>query len=347
MIIPCLKKVFSHNNLSQRESYECMLNILLGNADDVQLAAFLGSLHVKGVTVEELTGFALAMRQLSIKVNLSSFKVVDSCGTGGDKFKTFNVSTAAAIIAASSGVQVAKHGNRSITSNCGGADILDALGVNVDGDAQNVVDCLEEVGIGFMNAPNFHPALKNVTSVRKKMGIPTVFNLLGPLCSPAQPKIQLLGVFDPSLVRIMASALQNLGVERAMVVHGFDHNDQPAMDEISTIGRTRIAFLDKGDIFETDIFPEDFGVDSTSPDDLRAPKTREEHIQIIKKVLSGQTDNFADEKRFELSLVNASAILYINGQCADLETGCEIARKNVNSGQAFRKLQALIRVSQS
>jgi anthranilate phosphoribosyltransferase len=324
-----------------------MLNILRGKADDVQLAAFLGSLHVKGVTVEELTGFALAMRQLSIKVNLSSFKVVDSCGTGGDNFKTFNVSTAAAIIAASSGVQVAKHGNRSITSNCGGADILDALGVNVDGDAQNVVDCVEEVGIGFMNAPNFHPALKNVMSVRKKMGIPTVFNLLGPLCSPAQPKIQLLGVFDPSLVCIMASVLQNLGVERAMVVHGFDHNDQPAMDEISTIGRTRIAFLDKGDIFETDIFPEDFGVDRASPDDLRAPKTRKEHIQIIKKVLSGQTDNFADEKRFELSLVNASAILYINGQCADLEIGCEIARKNVNSGQAFRKLQALIRVSQS
>ena len=201
---------------------------------------------MKGETVDEITGFVKAMRKVSISVSPDiNAPLVDTCGTGGDKLKTFNISTISAIIAASCGVAVAKHGNRSITSKCGGADVLEALGVNIDCNAKEVERCMEQAGIGFMFAPNFHPAMKHVMPIRQQIGTRTVFNILGPLTSPASADIQLLGVFDPKYVDIMANVLRKLDIKHAMVVHGFDEEGNPAMDEISTIGKTKVAFVMK------------------------------------------------------------------------------------------------------
>jgi anthranilate phosphoribosyltransferase len=323
-----------------------MIEMLEGKATDIQIAAFLSSLKVKGETVDELTGFARAMRQLSVKVRpRNSSNLVDTCGTGGDTLKTFNVSTAAAIIAASVGVKVAKHGNRSITSKCGGADILEALGVNLECGSHDVERCLETTGIGFMFAPIFHPALGSLMVVRRELNIPTVFNLLGPLCSPAAASIQLIGVFEPSKVVVMARALQNLGVKRALVVHGFDENNEPAMDEISTLGKTTMAFIDGPRMKVRDIYPEDFGLKRAIRQDILAPESLEGNLCIIKKVISGVVDNSADEARLNLCLANASAILFLTGKTNDLREGVELARESVLKGNACSKLVELIEVS--
>lgn len=346
MMAYCVEKIVSRSDLTQYEAHQCMIEMLEGRATDIQVAAFLSSLKVKGETVDELTGFARAMRQLSVKVkpkNLSN--LVDTCGTGGDTLKTFNVSTAAAIIAASVGVKVAKHGNRSITSKCGGADILEALGVNLECGPNDVEQCLETTGIGFMFAPIFHPALGRLMPVRRELNIPTVFNLLGPLCSPAEAPIQLLGVFDPSKVVMMARVLQNLGVKRAMVVHGFDENNQPAMDEISTLGKTTMAFIEGTQMKVQDIYPEDLGLKRSHRDDLMASKSLEGNLVIIKKVLSGVTDNSADEARLNLCLANASAILFLTGKTNDLREGVELALESVLKGNAYHKLVELVKIS--
>ncbi len=249
MIAECIKKLVIYENLSENEAYECMIEIASGYASDIQISSFLTSLSMKGETVDEITGFVKAMQDMSIGVHPNiNVPVVDTCGTGGDRLKTFNISTISAIIAASCGVVVAKHGNRSITSKCGGADILEALGVNINCSAKEVERCMENIGIGFMFAPNFHPAMKYVMPVRQKLGIRTVFNLIGPLASPGRADIHLLGVFDPDYVEIFAEVLKNLEVKRAMVVHGFDVDGNPAMDEISTLGKTKVAFLDAGKI---------------------------------------------------------------------------------------------------
>jgi anthranilate phosphoribosyltransferase len=346
MIAECVKKIVSRYDLTQSEAHDCMIEMLGGNATDIQVAAFLSSLKVKGETVDELTGFAMAMRQLSVKVNPKNLSnLVDTCGTGGDILKTFNVSTAAAIIAASSGVTVAKHGNRSITSKCGGADILEALGLNLNCGPNDVERCLEKAGIGFMFAPIFHPALGRLMPVRRELNIPTVFNLLGPLCSPAEAPIQLLGVFEPSKVIIIARVLQNLGVKRAMVVHGFDENNQPAMDEISTLGKTRIAFIDGSQMKVQDIYPEDMGLERALREDLMASNSLEGNLSIINNVLSGVIDNSADEARLNLCLANAAAILFLTGKTNDLREGVELARKSVFKGNACRKLVELVKVS--
>lgn len=346
MLAQCLEKVVSRTDLTQQEAQECMYEMLGGRATDIQVAAFLSSLKVKGETVDELTGFARAMRQLSIKVKpRNANNLVDTCGTGGDILKTFNVSTAAAIIAASAGVKVAKHGNRSITSKCGGADIMEALGVNLKCSSHEVEKCLETTGIGFMFAPLFHPALGRLMPVRRELNIPTVFNLLGPLCSPAEAHIQLLGVFEPSKVVMIAKVLQNLGVKRAMVVHGFDENNQPAMDEISTLGKTRIAFINGSKMKVQDIYPEDLGLQRAFRDDIMAPDSLEGNLRIIKNVLSGRINNSADEARLDLCLANAAAILFLTGKTNDLREGVELARRSVVEGNAYHKLKELVKVS--
>ncbi len=346
MMAHCLSKIVSRIDLTQSEAEQCMMEMLEGKTTDIQVAALLSSLKVKGETVDELTGFARAMRQLSVKVkprNLNN--LVDTCGTGGDILKTFNVSTAAAIIAASVGVKVAKHGNRSITSKCGGADILEALGVNLECGSSDVERCLETVGIGFMFAPIFHPALGRLMPVRRELNIATVFNLLGPLCSPAEASIQLLGVFEPSRIVMMARVLQNLGVKRAMVVHGFDEYNQPAMDEISTLGKTRIAFIDGSQMKVRDIYPEDIGIKRALREHIMASDSLEENLRIIDNVLSGITDNSADEARLNLCLANASAILFLTGKTNDLREGVELARRSVINGDAYSKMVELVKTS--
>lgn len=346
MISECIKKVVSFEDISEKEAYECMMQIVSGNASDIQIASFLTSLSMKGETVAEITGFVKAMREVCVPVlpNINA-PLVDTCGTGGDTLKTFNISTISAIIAASCGVVIAKHGNRSITSKCGGADILEALGVTIDCNAGEVEKCMEESGIGFMFAPNFHPAMKHVMPVRQELGIRTVFNILGPLTSPANADIQLLGVFDPKYVGIMANVLKNLGVKRAMVVHGFDEEGNPAMDEISTIGKTKVAILDNNEIEIKELYPEDFGVKKTDKDLIKASSTLDENMKIAIDVLEGKNENEIQKARLDLCLVNAGAILFIAGIANNLTGGVNIARKAVESGYALKKLDEFVKSS--
>ena len=348
MIRECLAKIILKIDLSEDEAYNCMMEMVNDEAGGIQSAAFLTALRVKGETVEEITGFVKAMRNVCIKISPElRDPLVDTCGTGGDSFKTYNVSTTSAIIAASCGVTIAKHGNRSITSKCGGADILEALGVNINCDAAGVERCLESTGIGFMFAPKFHPAMKRMMSIRKELGIRTVFNILGPLTSPANTEIQLLGVFEPEYVDIIVEVLKNLDVKRAMVVHGYDNNDNPAMDEISTIGKTRIAYLENGEITIDEVYPEDFGIKKYDPKYIKAPETIEGNLQVVKAVLSGKNDSKEEDARLELSLINTAAILFIAGKAQNMEEGVEIAKYSIKSGLAMEKLLELVDISNS
>ena len=348
MIYEGLTKVVSKVDLSEDEAYNCMIEMIDGTASELQSAAFLTALAVKGESAEEITGFVKAMRSACIEITTDLREpLVDTCGTGGDRFKTFNVSTTSAIIAASSGVAVAKHGNRSITSKCGGADILEALGVNINCNVKGVIACLEKAGMAFMFAPNFHPTMKRMMPIRKKLGIRTVFNILGPLTSPANAEIQLLGVFEPEYVDLIAEVLKNLGVKRAMVVHGYDEYDNPAMDEISTIGKTRIANLEEGIITIEEVYPEDFGIEESNPKYIKAPETIEDNLKVVKAVLEGRNNSKEDDARLNLCLVNTAAILFIAGKANNLKEGVIIAKNSVKSESAMIKLLELVDISNS
>lgn len=346
MIEESLKKVVAGQDLSENESYECMVEMMGGTASDIHMSAFLTALVIKGETVPEITGFARAMKNVCVNVSTKlKVPLVDTVGTGGDRLKTFNVSSTASIIAASCGVVIAKHGNRSITSICGAADILEALGVNINCDAQGVENCLEKAGIGFMFAQNFHPAMKNVMPVRRQLGIRTAFNILGPLTSPANADIQLLGVFDPDYIELIVEVLKNLGVQRAMVVHGFDGSDEPAMDEISTIGKTRVAVLENGKVRIQELYPEDFGLKKSDSRYIKAPATLEENVDVVMGVLKGRRNSAEDEARLNLCLANAGATLYIAGKVKDLKSGVEMASQSIESGRALQKLEEFVKVS--
>jgi anthranilate phosphoribosyltransferase len=347
MIGECLRKVSKKEDLDQDMSYQCMQDIINGRISPVKTAALLTALSMKGETVDEITGFVRAMRKASLKVSYPQKPLVDTCGTGGDTLKTFNVSTAAALMAASCGVTIAKHGNRSITSKCGGADILEAAGVNIYCDPSGVESCLDVTGIGFMFAPIFHPAMKKVASIRRDLGIRTVFNILGPLSSPACADIQLLGVFDPELVEPVARVLLNLNVERALVVHGFDERDQPAMDEISIVGKTKIALVDNNRINVREIYPEDFGLEQAEEEHIMAPETLASNLNIFFSVLKGDKESPQDKARLNLCLINAAAILLISGKAADFQDGLQIALESVQEGNALLKLEEFIRISNS
>ncbi len=346
MIEECIKKVVARQDLTEDESYECMMEMVSGNASDTHMAAFLSALATKGENISEITGFVRAMRQVSIKVSPQlNQPLVDTCGTGGDRLKTFNVSTIATIIAAAAGVPIAKHGNRAISSKCGGADILEAMGVNIEGKPADVESCLEKAGIGFMFAPNFNPSMKNVMQVRRELGIRTVFNILGPLSSPADVDIHLMGVFDPKYVEILANVLRNLGVKRAMVVHGFDEEGNAAVDEISLIGKTTAAILDEGDIKVVQLYPEDFGLEMVDKKLIMASDSLKENLEIALGVLDGKRDSIYQEARMDICLANASAILFLAGKVQDLKEGVELARETVEKGYARDKLQEFIQVT--
>lgn len=346
MIDKYLKKVVSANDLTENEAYESMIHMINGNINDFKIAAFLTALSMKGETTDEITGFVKAMREICVSVSPDiKAPLVDTCGTGGDNLKTFNISTVSAIIAASCGVVIAKHGNRSVTSKCGGADILEALGVKIDADADEVEKCLEKTRIGFMFAPKFHPAMKNVMPIRKELGIRTVFNILGPLSSPANADIHLTGVFDPEYVEIIANVLKNIGVKKALVVHGFDEDGNPAMDEISTIGKTKMAILQNDEIELKEVYPEDFGIKRSSRELIKASSSLNENKEIVLGVLKGNNQNKMDEARLDLCLVNAGAILFIAGEAENFKEGFQMAKKAVKSGKTFEKLREFIKSS--
>ena len=335
MIKESIQKLVELENLTSEEAQEVMKEVMSGKATPVQIASFLTALRMKGETIEEITALATVMKEFCHQIHPKvSGRLVDTCGTGGDKVKTFNVSTAAAFVVAGAGIPVAKHGNRSVTSRSGSADVLEKLGLNLNADLRTVERAIEEVGIGFMFAPVHHPAMKHATEPRKEIGIRTVFNILGPLTNPANAKAQLLGVYDGSLVKPLACVLKNLGCEEAMVVHGLD-----GLDEISTIGKTAVARLKQDEVMAMEVEPKDFGIKRAYPPDIMGT-IPEESAEIIFRILKGL---YGDGPKRDMVLVNAAAGIVVGGKAEDFSYGMELARESIYGGFAYKKLKALIK----
>jgi len=305
-----------------------------GSVGEVQLAAFLTALRMKGETSEEIAAFALAMREQARRIPTQRKDLLDTCGTGGDGLGSFNVSTLAALVAAGAGAIVAKHGNRAVSGLCGSADLLSQLEVGVESSEETVGRCLDEAGIGFLFAPSLHPAMRHAASVRQALGFRTVFNLLGPITHPAGARFQLIGVFERRWVEPMARALRVLGGERALVVHGLD-----GMDEITTTGPTAVAELDRGDVRTYELDARNLGVPRAAPGDLAGgnPAT---NAAIARSILSGEKGPKRD-----LVLVNSAAALWVFGRAGDLAEGMVLAARSLDSGAAAAKLKELRRLT--
>ena len=335
-------------DLSRKDAEAAMEDILSGNADDVRIAAFLAALRFKGETVDEVVGFAKAMRRHAVPIFPAGSRrpdevIVDTCGTGGDGRGTFNVSTAAAFVVAGAGVRVAKHGNRSTSSRCGSADVLEALGVRVEIAPERVAQAIEQIGIGFMYAPAMHSATRHATRARRELRMRTVFNLLGPLTNPAGASAQVVGVYDGSLTELVARALGELGVSRAFVVHGAD-----GLDEISISGETSVAELRDGAVRSFSVVPEDFGLRRAPLEAIRGGDAQH-NAEIIHKVLGRVGKRYAREHgpHREIVLANAAAALAAAGRATDFLDGVRLARESIDSGAARGKLDALAAFSQA
>ncbi len=334
-----LHRVAERQDLAEGEADAAMLEILRGDSTPVLTASLLTALRMKGETVDEVTGFARAMRASAVSVRPEKTppaRLVDTCGTGGDGGKTFNISTAAAFVVAGAGVAVAKHGNRSISSRCGSADVLEQLGVNVDLAAEHVARSIDETGIGFLFAPRMHPAMKHAGPVRRELGMRTVFNMLGPLSNPAGASVQVTGVYEDRIVPLAARVLANLGTRRALVVHGSD-----GMDEITLTGPTRFAEVRDGAIRQDTLSPRDFGLELASPASL-AGGDAAENAQILSSVLGGQRGAARD-----VVVLNAGAALCIAGLADGWSAGSALAAESIDSGAAARKLAALAEFSRA
>ncbi len=337
MIREGIQKLIDGADLSYEESGAIMNEVMTGKASSSQTAAFLTALRMKGEVAEELIAFASVMKS---ECNLIHPKVrgrlVDTCGTGGDRIKTFNVSTAAAFVIAGAGVSVAKHGNRAVTSKSGSADVLEKLGVNLALQPKNVEAIIEQVGIGFMFAPAFHPAMKYAAEPRREIGIRTVFNLLGPLTNPAGANAQLVGVYDSKLVMPVAYALQKLGCKEAMVVHGLD-----GLDEVSTVGKTIVAHLRDSEVVKSVMASRSYGVKRAHIKDIQCA-TVEESAETLFRVLNGKEP---DQAKTDIVLVNAAAGIIVGGKAADFKGGMLLARESIATGAAYYKLKALVKAS--
>ena len=331
MIKAILKTLVERKNLKEEEAKKVMEEIMEGKTTPAQIASFLTALRMKGETVAEITGFAKAMLEKVDTFSLEKNTLVDTCGTGGDNLNTFNISTAVAFVAAGAGLVIAKHGNRALSSRCGSADVLETLGVKLAISKEKVKQCLEKIGIGFLFAPSFHPAMKYALSPRQEMGMRTVFNILGPLTNPLGANVRLLGVYQPSLTEPLARVLKNLKVKGAFVVWGED-----GLDEISITTRTRITELKQGKIRTYYIQSEDFGIKRASLEELRGG-TREENAFILKDILQGKKG-----PRREIILINAAACLAAAGLAEDLKKGIKLAEDSIDSGKAKEKLEQLI-----
>jgi anthranilate phosphoribosyltransferase len=318
-------------HLSESEMEAVMLNVMRGEATPAQIGAFLVALRMKGEQVDEITGAARAMRSHAMRV-VTNRNVVDTCGTGGDSRGTFNISTTAALIAAAAGVVIAKHGNRAMSGAVGGADVLEALGVRIDLGAEQVADCLQEVGVGFLFAQVFHPAMRHVAGPRREIGLRTIFNLLGPLSNPAGAQAQLLGVFGEKWVEPLAHALARLGSRRAMVVHG-----QDGLDEITLTGATIVAELRDDTVRSYRLDPTRFGLSRCTPVELQGCDVTA-NARLIEGILAGTS---TDAQR-DISLLNAAAAIYVGGRATTLEAALDRARDALQSGRAAKKLAQLI-----
>ena len=346
MIQDTLRKIGAGEDLTRAEADGAMEQILSGHATDSQIAELLGALRIKGETVDELVGFATAMRRYATKIFPSNYArrgepLVDTCGTGGDAKGTFNVSTAAAFVVAGAGVRVAKHGNRSISSKCGSADVLEALGVRIDLEPEQVARCIDEMGIGFLFAPAMHAATRHAMQARRELGGRTVFNLLGPLTNPAGASAQVAGVYRADYTELMARALGELGVERAFVVHGVD-----GLDEISIGGETGVAELRDGAVRSYTVVPEDFGL-RRAPLEAILGGDANQNAQIIRKVLGRSSLGHEHGPHRDIVRANAAAALVASGRATDWLDGVRLATESIDSGAASKRLEALVGFSQS
>jgi anthranilate phosphoribosyltransferase len=331
-----LDQLLNHQDLSTPDMLKTMHQVMGGELTPVQISAFLIALRCKGETVDEIVAAATVMRELSSKVTIiDTEKLVDTCGTGGDGIQTFNVSTVSAFVAAAAGAKVAKHGGRSVSSACGSADVLEVLGVNVNQTPEQVSKSVNEIGIGFMFAPNHHSAMKHAAPVRRELGVRTLFNLLGPLTNPANAKRQVMGVFDKALTGKLAQVLQKMGSEHVMVVHGAD-----GMDEISFTGDTFVAELKDGKIIEYILNPKQFGLRIHELKDIQIKNAQESKVMIL-DVLAGRLGAARD-----IVLLNAGAAIYTAGLKSNVHEGLEYAAEIIDSGKAASKLQQLIQKSQ-
>ena len=325
-----LEQILDKQNLTRDEAFNVMFSIMLGEFDDPQIAGFLMALRSKGETVDEITGFAQAMREKMITIQLQT-PAIDMCGTGGDALGTFNISTTATFVVAGAGVHVAKHGNRSMTSKSGSADVLQALGIAIDKSVEESTKDIEEIGLGFMFAPAYHPAMKHAIGARKALATRTVFNILGPLCNPAEVKAQAMGIFHPDLTEAQAHVLKALGSTDVMVFHGRD-----GLDEISTTDTTKISQMQNGENINTYEFDSiELGLNRVSLDELQGGEPIE-NAEIIKSILNGEKG-----PRRDIVLLNAAAGIVVGGQAETLKDGLESAKKSVDSGVALNILNQL------
>jgi anthranilate phosphoribosyltransferase len=345
IITEAVRALVDRRDLSRIEAAAAMEAIMSGAATNAQIAAFLTALRMKGETVEELIGFAQVMRQKVVRIRTRADEVaaltgtdremlIDTCGTGGDATGTFNVSTATAFVVAGAGLKVAKHGNRSVSSLCGSADVVEALGIHLDLTPQKVGRCVDEVGIGFLYAPLLHTAMKHVMPARREMGIRTVFNMLGPLTNPAGANAQVIGVYSAALTEPLARVLAELGTIRAFVVHGADN-----LDEISNTGESRVSEVREGLVRSFTVRPEDFGLPRATIKDLQGGD-REQNAQIIRMLLDGEPG-----PRRDIVLMNAAAALVAGARARDLKEGVALAARSIDGGAARRKLEDLIALS--
>jgi len=330
MIPEAIKLAVEGNEIPTELCESAVKQIMDGEATEAQTASLLTALRMKGETIGEITTFAKIMRKFctSIKPQVSG-TLTDTCGTGGDSIKTFNISTIAAFVAAGAGVPIAKHGNRSVTSKCGSADLLEALGVNINLEPVHVQECIEKIGIGFLFAPQFHPAMKHAVPVRKQLGIRTIFNILGPLTNPAGAQAQVIGVYSQELVEKIAYVLKNLGLEQALVVHG------SGMDEFSTLGKTLVAELKNNKISSYEINPLALGF-KANISELKIC-TIEDSVKSCKEILSG-----VQNAKRDIVVLNSAAAVYDSGKHQSIKSALKLAEKSIDSGSALEKLNQLI-----
>ncbi|MDP9268103.1 MAG: anthranilate phosphoribosyltransferase [Acidobacteriota bacterium] len=357
MITEALHLVASHQrSLSRADARAVMAEILSGQATDAQIAGLVVALHIKGETVDEIVGFAEAIREVATPIRTADLRptdsrpkdpaldvsdterdaLVDTCGTGGDTSGTFNISTATALVIAGAGVRVAKHGNRSVTSQCGSADVVEALGVDIMLSPERLAACLKEIGIAFLFAPNIHATLKHVQAARRELKLRTIFNLLGPLTNPARASAQVVGVYAEALVEKLGEALRRLGLQRALVVHGMD-----GLDEITISRETKVAELRDGRLKTYYVQPEELGVPRRPLEEIAGGDAKQ-NAKIIREVLAGKKS-----ARRDVVLMNAAAALVVAGKVDKIAAGMPLAQESIDSGKAKQKLDALVKFTTS
>lgn len=336
MIRDAVNKVKSGFDLSESEMMDCVEKIMTGKVSDTLIASFLTAMTIKGESIEEITGGAKVLRRKAVPVNLNDLYTVDTCGTGGDGFSTYNISTASSLITAAAGIPVVKHGNRSVSSNCGSADVLEALGIKIDLTPEQSEIMVRDIGICFLFAPKYHQTMKYVAAVRRELGFRTIFNILGPLANPAKAKAQIVGVYDENMMDKIAHVLNNLGVERALVVHGKD-----GLDELTITCDSKVTELNNKSIKTYEINPGMYGIEKANIQDITGG-TAQENAEIIRKLLDGEKGAKRD-----ILILNAGATIYVAGKADSFEKGINMAEEIIDSGKARLKLEEFIRYSNS